>query len=158
MKMLSFSGAALEAVSKSTFQVETARWCPGLVVLVVICLHAFHPAQAKVIDLQDGSYTTIEEFRSRPDRVTRRTEADEKLVQRVAESLQGKPAITIDAENGTVTLKGTVKNTQERLELVRLVQSLDEVKAVRAELYVPGEYNEAEEIKKKNRQLGLDLF
>lgn len=129
-----------------------------IVLMLGACVFMTRTTEAKVLDLQDGSYTTIEEFRNRPDRKTQRTAADDQLARRVSKALADSGGIRVDVENGTVTLQGKVNSAEERLELVKRVQGLEGVKAVRAELFAPGEYNEAEEIRTRSMQLGLDLF
>lgn len=128
---------------------------PAVMLPMLLCCQA---AQARVIDLQDGSITTIEEFRSRPDRVTQKSQADAMLESAVRQALQREKSVSVIAENGVVTLRGKVESAAERLALVKLTESVEGVKAVRAELRVKGEYDEAEEIRTRSRQLGLDLF
>ena len=140
---------------------KTYSHMPGLLALLLLpAMLGLAPSAraAKVIRLKDGSYTTIEESRSRPDRVTQETEADKRLESAVKQALQAGACVGVTAENGVVTLRGKVNSAKQRLDLVRAAQSVSGVTSVRAELAVPGEYNENEEIKEKNRQLGVGLF
>lgn len=75
-------------------------------------------------------------YDARPDRVTMRTDRDKALAEQVEKNIEPYTNIDVDAEEGTIRLKGKVDTVQERNTIIQRARSVYGVQSVEEDITV----------------------
>lgn len=95
------------------------------------------PAPPMNNDIDDhNSWTKFSRQSTIPDRVTKRTERDNEMIEQVEQRLEPYGNIDVDAEEGVVRLRGNVDTIQERDAIISNTRSVGGVQSVESYIRV----------------------